>query len=108
MYITVKSLKKTLGKYIELTDLYIGLPSLILFIVLFSIPPTRFISIIFVTIILFLMIPINLSKKNRMYKVMYLVLKYIFKTKDYIYIRESKESDFSKDDKRRKSIKFYK
>ena len=35
MYITVKSLKKTLGKYIELTDLYIGLPSLILFIILF-------------------------------------------------------------------------
>ena len=26
MYITVKSLKKTLGKWIELTDLYIGLP----------------------------------------------------------------------------------
>ena len=85
MYITVKSLKKTLGKYIELTDLYIGLPSLILFIILFSIPPTRIISLMFLSIVVFLMIPINLSKKNRMYKVMFLVFKYIFKGKEYIY-----------------------
>ena len=35
MYITITSLKKTLGKYIELTDLYIGLPSLIIFLILF-------------------------------------------------------------------------
>lgn len=99
MYITVKSLKKTLGKYIELTDLYIGLPSLILFIVLFSIPVTRMISIIFATIILFLMIPINLSKKNRMYKVMYLVFKYLFKTKIYIYFSESKVTEFGEKNK---------
>lgn len=85
MYITVKSLKKTLGKYIELTDLYIGLPSLILFIILFSIPPTRIISLMFLSVVVFLMIPINLSKKNRMYKVMFLVFKYIFKGKEYIY-----------------------
>ena len=35
--------------------------------------------------ILFLMIPINLSKKNRMYKVMHLVFKYLFKCKEYIF-----------------------
>ena len=72
MYIAITSLKKTLGKYIELTDLYIGLQSLI----------------IFLSIILFLMIPFNLSKKNRMYKVMYLVFKYLFKKKEYIYQKE--------------------
>ena len=85
MYITVKSLKKTLGKYIEMTDLYIGLPSLILFIILFSIPFTRIISLMFLAVVLFLLVPINLSKKNRMYKVMFLVFKYIFKGKEYIY-----------------------
>ena len=31
MYITIKSIKKTLGKYIEMTGLYIGLPMLIKF-----------------------------------------------------------------------------
>ena len=99
MYITVKSLKKTLGKYIELTDLYIGLPSLILFLVLFLIRPTRMISILFLVTVLFLMIPINLSKKNRMYKVMYLVFRYIFKCKNFIYLKESAN------DERRESIK---
>ncbi|HHX68318.1 MAG TPA: hypothetical protein GX708_09745 [Gallicola sp.] len=106
MYITVKSLKKTLGKYIELTDLYIGLPSLIIFIILFSIPTTRLISLFFITIVLFLMIPINLSKKNRMYKVMYLVFKFIFKNKEYIYFREGKVNDIGEKNKRRKGIKF--
>ena len=84
MYITIKSLKKTLGKYIEQTDLFIGLPCLILFLILFLIRPTRMISLVFLAIVTFLMIPINLSKKNRMYKVMYLVFRYIFKCKEYI------------------------
>ena len=87
MYITVKSLKKTLGKYIELSDLYIGLPCLILFLILFLIHATRTISLIFLVTVVFLMIPINLSKKNRMYKVMYLVFNYIFKCKEYIKIK---------------------
>lgn len=85
MYITIKSLNKTLGKYIELKDLYIGLPSLIIFLALFSIPITRMFSLIFLSIVLFLMIPVNLSKKNRMYKVIFLVFKYIFRIKEYIY-----------------------
>lgn len=101
MYITVKSLKKTLGKYIELKDLYIGLPSLIIFIVLFLIRPLRLISLIFLVTILFLMIPINLSKKNRMYKVMYLVFRYIFSCKEYINSKEIKNEI----NKRRKIIK---
>ena len=88
MYITITSLKKTLGKYIELTDLFIAVPSLILFIILFSISFTRFISLIFLMVVVFLMLPINLSKKNRMYKVMFLVFKYIFKNKEFIYFRK--------------------
>ena len=31
MYITISSIKKSLGKYIEMNDLYIGLPILFLF-----------------------------------------------------------------------------
>ena len=88
MYITLTSLKKTLGKYIELTDLFIAVPSLILFIILFSITFTRFISLIFLMVVVFLILPINLSKKNRMYKVMFLVFKYIFKNKEFIYFRK--------------------
>jgi len=36
MYITVSSIKKTLGKYIEMNDLYIGLPMLFSFLLIFS------------------------------------------------------------------------
>ncbi len=88
MYITLKSIRKTLGKYIEFTDLYIILPSIILFLILFVTKGTRIISFIFITIILFLLIPINLSKKNRMYKIIGLFLSYIFRCKNYIYLKE--------------------
>lgn len=87
MYITLKSIKKTLGKYIEYTDLYIALPSIILFLVLFMIKEARIISLVFISIILFMLIPINLSKKNRMYKIIGLFLSYIFRCKNYIYIK---------------------
>ena len=39
MYITIKSLNKTLGKFVELTDLYIGLPMLFIFLIMFSCTP---------------------------------------------------------------------
>ena len=76
MYITIKSIKKTLGKYIEMTDLYIGLPILMLFLTMFSFSNLRFISLIFLTIGIFILILIQLSKKNRMYKVIALIMKY--------------------------------
>lgn len=94
MYITVRTLKKTLGKYVEMTDLFIGLPFLIIFIILFSISATRLFSLMLLSIFVFLMLPINLSKKNRMYKVIGLVFIYIFKCKDYIYQKEYKRGEY--------------
>ena len=93
MFITIKSLKKTLGKYIEFQDLYIALPCFILFLILFSINATRLFSLVLFSILVFMMIPINLSKKNRMYKVMFLVFKYLINSKEYIYMKESDESE---------------
>ena len=87
MYITIKSIKKTLGKYIEMTDLYIGLPILMIFLTMFSFSNLRLISLIFLTIGIFILIPIQLSKKNRMYKVIALIMKYIFKTKNYNFLK---------------------
>ena len=88
MYITINSIKKTLGKYIELNDLYMGIPMIMIFLSLFAFSTHKLFSIIFLTICVFLMIPINLSKKNRMYKVLGLFFKYIFKCKNYIYTKE--------------------
>ena len=75
MYITISSIKKTLGKYIEFTDLYIGLP-------------------MFLTVCVFLMIPINLSKKNRMYRVMGLFFKYLISNKTYIFFKWKRGDDY--------------
>ena len=75
MYITINSLKKTLGKYVEMTDLYIGIPMIMTFLSMFAFSTNKIYSLIFLTICVFLMIPINLSKKNRMYKVMGLFFK---------------------------------
>ena len=87
MYITISSIKKSLGKYVEMNDLYIGLPILFLFLMLFSFDTTRTISLIVLSIGLFLMIPINVSKKNRMYKVVILLFRYLFGVKEYVYMK---------------------
>ena len=87
MYITINSIKKTLGKYVEMTDLYIGIPMGMTFLMLFAFSTHKLFSIIFLTVCVFLMIPINLSKKNIMYIVMGLFFKFIFKNKQYLYFR---------------------
>ncbi len=87
MYITVPSIKKTLGKYIEMTDLYIGLPMLMIFLILFAFTNFKLQALVFLSVCAFLLIPINLSKKNRMYKVVILLFKYVFKCKEYIYLK---------------------
>ena len=87
MYITIKSIKKTLGKYIEMTDLYIGLPMLMIFLILFAFTNFKLQALVFLSVCAFLLIPINLFKKNRMYKVVILLFKYVFKCKEYIYLK---------------------
>lgn len=86
MYITVKSLNKTLGKYVEMADLYLGIPILFTFLVMFSFTNFKLESFIILTIGMFLLIPIQMSKKNRMYKILFLFFKYVFKCKEYIFI----------------------
>ena len=94
MYITVPSIKKTLGKYIEMQDLYIGLPMLIFFLFLFSFTSHKLFSILFLTICVFLMLPVKVSKKNRMYKVVILLIKYIFNCKNFYYSRKEEDIDW--------------
>ncbi len=87
MYITVKNMNKTLGKWIEYNDLYIGTPLLIIFLILFAFTNLKMESLIFLTISVFMMLPITLSKKNRMYKVIGLVVRYLFKNKKFYFYK---------------------
>lgn len=101
MYITVKSIKRNLGfKGIEISDIVIALPILILFIVLFAFTPIKIPSLILLMIGIFCLLPINVSKKNRMYKVLILIFQYIFRTKIFVYRNEDnmKEKVIEKDE----------
>ena len=87
MYITLKSIKRNLGfKGIEISDIVIALPIITLFIILFCFTPLKIPAIVG-------LLPINVSKKNRMYKVIGLMFKYLFKDKTFIYKNERKVSE---------------
>ena len=89
MYITVKSIKRNLGfKGIEISDVVIGLPLILGFIILFCFTPFKIPSIVFLMIGIFCLLPINVSKKNRMYNVLILISKYITRNKTFIYQRK--------------------
>ena len=70
-----------------MTGLYIGLPMLILFLILFTFTNFKLQALVFLSVCAFLLITINLSKKNRMYKLVILLFKYAFKCKEYIYLK---------------------
>ena len=100
MYITIKSIKKTLGKYIEMSDLYIGLPMLMIFLIMFAFSNLKIQALMFLSVCAFLLIPINISKKNLMYKVVILLFNYLFRGRNYCFfneeIKESKIKSLSK------------
>ena len=86
MYITVKSIKRNLGfKGIEVSDIIIALPMIITFIVLFCFTPLKIPAIVGLMIGIFCLLPINVSKKNRMYKVIGLMFKFLIREKVFIY-----------------------
>lgn len=89
MYITVKSIKRNLGfKGIEISDIVIALPMIILFIVLFCFTTLKIPAIVGLMIGIFCLLPINVSKKNRMYKVIGLIFKFLIREKIFVYQRE--------------------
>ncbi|MBO5096087.1 MAG: hypothetical protein J6B98_04355 [Bacilli bacterium] len=89
MYITVKSIKRDLGfKGIEVADIVIALPIIILFIVLFCFTPLKIPAIVGLMIGIFCLLPINVSKKNRMYKVIGLIFSFLVRDKIFIYQKE--------------------
>lgn len=88
MYITVKTIKRNMGfKGIEIEDFMIGIPIIFIFITMFCCTPFKIASIVFLLIGAFCLLPINVSKKNRMYKVIWLISKFLFKPKMYVYER---------------------
>ncbi len=86
MYIVVSSIKRNIGFYgIEITDLLIGFPIIITCVLLFSLSKYQFLAIVFLLVGLFMLLPIKVSKKNRMYKIIGLLINYMMRKKVFIY-----------------------
>lgn len=90
MYIVVDTLKRNLGfKGIEVNDVLIGFPIIFTFIVLFAFTNFKIFALVFLLIGIFMLLPIRVSKKNRMYKVILLIVSYLIKDKVFIYTKEN-------------------
>lgn len=95
MYITLKSIKRSLGfKGIEVADILIAFPIIVLFIILFCFTSLKIPSLIFLLVGIFCLFPVNVSKKNRMYKVLGLMFQFISRQKIFVYQNIGKEIDF--------------
>lgn len=89
MYITVKTIKRNLGfKGIELNDILIGFPMITIFVLMFALTSMKIPALVLLVIGVFLLLPISVSKKNRMYKILILVFEYIIRTKTFIYSKK--------------------
>ncbi len=90
MYITLPSVKRNLGfKGLEVNDLIIGGIVVIVFLILFCCTSFKLLGLFLLIIGIFLLIPITVSQKNRMYKVMMLLFKYIFSKKEFTYLKNN-------------------
>ncbi len=95
MYITLKSIKRNFGfKGIEISDIFLAFPVIILFIIFFCFTPWKMPSIVFLLLSIFSLLPINVGKKNRMYKVILLIFQFLIRQKIYVYQNTTKECDF--------------
>ncbi len=89
MYITVKTIKRNLGfKGIEISDVLIAFPILAVCILMFVLSSHKILAIVILIIGGFMLLPINVSKKNRMYKVLGLIFSYYFRVRNYIYTQK--------------------
>ena len=110
MYITLESPKRKLGLFdLEFQDLIVGGILTIFFIIFFTIEQYQ-IGLIFILAGIFLLVPVSFSKQNRMYKLIILFTRYLFRNKTFYYHKEDVRRDqhISKIKRNLKEIKNWK
>lgn len=91
MYITLKLIKRNLGFKGNSRHYYRNTYNF--FIVLFCFTSLKISRVVGLMIGIFCLLPINFSKKNRMYKVIRLIFKYLTRNKIYVYQKERQVSE---------------
>ena len=86
MYITVASVKRNLGfKGLEIKDLFISFPFIALFLILFCFTSLKLLGLVILIMGIFALIPVKVSQKNRMYKVLLLIGCFLFSIREFTY-----------------------
>lgn len=85
MLIIISSIKAKMGKFVEMEDLFVGLPLFIIFLLLITMGNNLFFALAFLAFSIFLMMPISFSKKNRMWKVLCVLFLYLIRPKHFVY-----------------------
>lgn len=89
MYITVASVKRNLGfKGLEVSDLLISFPFIALFLILFCFTSLKLLGLSILIIGIFALIPVKVSQKNRMYKVLSLIGSFLFSIREFTYFKD--------------------
>ena len=90
MYIVVNSIKRNIGfNGIEFKDILIGFPIILVCLTLFSLNKHQLFALVLLMIGLFMLLPISVSKKNRMYKIIGLLISYVFRKKVFLYTKNT-------------------
>ncbi len=89
MYITMQTIKRNLGLFnLEVADLIIGTIFAIVSIIFF-LTEQYTIALVVLSFGIVGLVPISFSKMNRIYKLLILFFKYLFKDKEYLYYKTS-------------------
>ncbi len=91
-YITIDSTKKNLGvKNFEFSDFLFGTIILVVTLITMSVFNQPKLGLAFMIIGIFLLMPINISNKNRVYKIVYMIAYYFFHIHTYVFLKNEKE-----------------
>ncbi len=91
MFITLQSVKRNLGLFnLQIEDLVLGVMFILLFIIFFLLHLYTF-SFFLISVGLISLIPTDFSKCSRTYKLFLLFSRFLFRDKNYYYIKERNE-----------------
>ncbi len=105
-YVTVNLDKRNLGlKGLEFADIILAFLGLFLFLFLVLVVKSPMLAIYISIIYIALLAPIQLSNKNRVYKIVFMLIIYIFNKHIFIYQKFEKEGVLNESYQKLKEIK---
>ena len=105
-YVTIESEKRNLGlKGLEVADFVLAISGLVLFIFfIIGLGQIEF-AFYFIVVWGFMMLPVNMSNKNRIYKIVWMLIIYALNNHIFLYEKDKKEGALNEYSKKFKELK---